>query len=155
MGGLNARRVEPWFLVDFDPVDIYQTVEKTVYDNDGTPIMVEQTDEKGKPIKDDDGNAVKVEKRIKVIQVRSQYTLTIARSVFGITSFGEMVGETKQSWALLTGPGTSINYTSTAKKWVCTKDRPELIDLTIGEYRQTQVWVYMSKWKNVEDDKFE
>lgn len=143
MSGVSAT-VCPWELVQFEATQQYQSVERTVYDNDGKPVLVE--DEKTKE---------KIEKRIKTMMCRDQYVMTIKRILCRLTMFGEEVGNTKSSWQLQTGPDTAINYTATAKKYVCTSDSLEMVDGIAGEIRQTQSWLYLSDWEDVRDGAFE
>lgn len=141
----------PWELVSFDASKQYKSVERTVYDLDGKPVTVSQkgTDENGNE------TTVLVEQRIKVTMARDQYVMTIKRIMWALTAFGEEVGNTRRTWNLVTGPGTSINYGSTNKKYVCTSDQLEMVDPYSGEIRQTQSWLYLSDWEDVPEGQFE
>jgi hypothetical protein len=73
---------------------------------------------------------------------RENYILTISRKFVQMTAFFEEVGNKRSSFAFMTGGGAQSTYSSTGKKWICTKDHPVINDTITGEGLETQVWEY-------------
>jgi hypothetical protein len=75
---------------------------------------------------------------------RETYILTMSRKFAKMTAFYEEVGSSKSSFSYKTGGGASSTYSSTGKKWMCTKDRVVINDTITGEGLETQVWEYIA-----------
>lgn len=144
---INAQRILAWRLDDIDCTDLYQTVERAVLDDDGNPVLEE--------VDDGEGGTVKIPKKIKAIQSRSQWVISRSRKVVGVRSFAEEAGQTSSAFDLATGPETAFRYASTGKTFVCTRDHLGKPDTITGEAVQDQTWLYLSKWEDVDDDAFE
>lgn len=117
---LSASKVEPWYLDDID-----------------TALLVYPVQKGGRS----------------VYMKREHYIITMSRQFFKMTSFVEEIGQSKSSFSFKTGGGArsdsgSTAYSSSGKKWMCTKDNPRIMDTVTGEGIQTQVWEY---WADEEE----
>jgi hypothetical protein len=83
-----------------------------------------------------------------VYKKREHYILTLSRKFAGMLAFFEEVGTTRSSFTARTSAGSTWNYSSTGRRWMCTKDNPKIIDSITGEGVQTQVWEH---WTDEED----
>lgn len=82
------------------------------------------------------------------------YILTIERKLRNVIVFNEEVGTKKGSFTFKTGADATMTFSSTKKKWLCTKDRIGEVDTVTGECLQTQVWEHFSEREPLEDGEY-
>lgn len=83
-----------------------------------------------------------------VYMKREHYILTISRKFVGMTAFYEEVGNKRSSFSFKTGADSNSSYSSSKRKWMCTKDSPKITDSITGEGQEVQVWEH---WTDEEE----
>jgi hypothetical protein len=179
MMGLDATITEPWELVDIDCTEAYRSVEETVRDKDGNPVMVtpdedwkpvsketpeeppEETPEEGEGEGEGEGGEEeeeeeepKIPKRVLRYEKRKHYVLKIKRKLVSLIAYGEAIGKTEIAFHFLVASDRLLNYASTGKIWRCTRDAVGVQELYTGECVQEQTWEYFGPWESVDKDAF-
>ncbi|HMO52303.1 MAG TPA: hypothetical protein PKE26_11895 [Kiritimatiellia bacterium] len=83
------------------------------------------------------------------------YVIVQQRRVFGVTSIKPENRTSKSGFQLYTGPESQIGFQWVGnRKFICTLDDINVIDLKAGEVIQTQNWEHYTKWKDVPGSAF-
>jgi len=85
-----------------------------------------------------------------VYKIREHYMISISRKFVQMTAFYEQVGTSTTSFSFMTGGGASSSYSSTGRKWMCTKDKIKIVDTITGEGLESQVWEQFSEEVDLE-----
>ncbi len=144
--GATARITEPWELDDIDCTESYRSVEETVRDDAGNPVLIDAEDETGA--------TVKVPKKVLRYEKRKHYVVKMQRKLVSVTSYSEDTGKLQTAFTWLTGPDTNLNYASSGKKWKCTRDALNKSQIETGAYVNEQTWEFYSAWEKVDKDEF-
>ena len=72
------------------------------------------------------------------------YVIQIKRTIAVVSAFVESAGEERSSFTYYIGGGSTISFSSTSKKYICTSDRLSTVDLITGECAQEQTWEYVT-----------
>ena len=88
------------------------------------------------------------------MQTRLHYTVVMHRFFTKMTSFKESIRDTRRGFDMDTGPKSRVAFSSTDKKYRCTRDTPRILDLITGYGRQDQTWEHFTDWEDLEDGAF-
>ena len=90
------------------------------------------------------------------LQKSRQYTIIQKRAGFGITSIKPDNDTSKLIFDLATGPETAIKWgwIGGNRKFLCTGDSTDVLDIKTGEAVQEQVWEHYSKPEDINDSVF-
>jgi hypothetical protein len=91
-----------------------------------------------------------------VIQTRDHYILNMNRRFVKLRSWTTERGESRTTFAFETGGGvTSVIGPFSSKKFICSRDKLQIIDHITGEGIEAQVWEHYTKWEDVDNNAFE
>lgn len=147
--GITATIERPWTLETIDCCD------RTQIKIERTGRKVTAKDAEGEPILDANGQPVKIDEEVIILQRAPTWTLVRTRKIVGMTRYRPQNGQIKSVFGgLVTGPITRLNLTSigrigTGKKFICIHDKPTVTNAITGETVQRQVWMYQGPWENM------
>ena len=94
------------------------------------------------------------------LEQADHFVVTQKRHFVGLTHFDPDTGDEKSTFSWYVGNGSTLTFIRTlfkgpGNKYVCTKDRLEILDHVTGEGWETQVWEYQSKFEPVAGSYYE